>query len=138
MDDNQLPAPFADENDVIAHLDQALSLDDILDGCLVVILCDDELRPFGMLMLGEVPPEVPPHVVAQRWVGQLADHLEDPPGVIFARARAGRSFVVDEDRAWHEAMLTVCRERGMPLHAAFVVTQYAVVPFPAPLTSVGA
>ena len=137
MDDHELPPPLRSENDAADHLDAVLALEDIVDGCLALILCDlrdDHLQPLATVLLGEPPGDVSPETVCDRWLSALASHGAIPPVAVFGRARPGRSYVLDEDRAWHEAMVAACREHGLTLEAAFVVTQHAVIPFPGALT----
>ena len=141
MTTRELPPPLRTENDAAAHLDDVLCLEDIVEGCLVLTFCeahDDHLQPLATALLGELPHGLTPRDVCDRWVAALTCHGGVPPAVVFARAREGRSYVLDDDRAWHEAMLGSCREHDLVLEAAFVVTQHAVIPFPAPLSPDGA
>lgn len=137
MDDHDLPPPLRSECDAADHLDAVLALEDIVEGCLVLILCDvrdDELQPLVTVVLRELPDDVSPWSLCDRWVSALTAHGGIPPVAVFGRARAGRSYVLDEDRVWHDAMIAASREYGITLEAAFVVTQHAVIPFPGALT----
>lgn len=136
MTQRDLPPPLHTENDAVEHLEAVLALEDIVEGCLVLILCDpidDHLQPIATAILGELPPDLPPQSVCAEWVGALAGHGGVPPSVVFGRARAGRSYLLDEDRAWRDAVDAACREHGLTLEAAFVVTQHATIAFPGPL-----
>ena len=129
-----LRRPVAGEEDAADLVRSVLDLDDILSGSLLLFLCDEERRPTVPVLITDVPVTAEAGAVLDRWFAHLGEVLgPDGPCLVFARARPGRSFVVDHDRAWHDAVVRGCRRSGFPLLAAFVVTQHAVIPFPPPL-----
>lgn len=128
-----LPDPITSESAAADTLELLLDLDDIVDGSVLLLLCDRDLRPVTPVLISDVPSGGPETGTLEGWFERLGSHFgDDPPGVIFARARPGQSFVLDEDRQWHDAISRACAVQRMPLHWSFVVTQHAVVPFPAP------
>ena len=46
------------------------------------------------------------------------------------RGRSGSILLTDTDRAWHQALIEVCRRHGVPLLGTFLATPAAVRPFP--------
>jgi hypothetical protein len=111
-----------------------LDLDDIAAGALLLVMCDADHRPTVPVLITDLPATSSAAQVVGRWLHGVAGHLDtESLGVVMARARQGQSFVLDHDRAWHEAVLAACDESSMTLLHAFVVTPHAVIPFPPPV-----
>ena len=140
MTSDTLPTPF-DRRDPLHSEDDAaelvrllLDLDDIAAGSLLVVLCDAERRPTVPVLVTDLPATSSAHEVVGRWLHGVAEELDaESISIVLARARPGQSFVVDHDRAWHEAVLAACEQSSMSLLHAFVVTPHAVIPFPRPM-----
>lgn len=127
-------APIESEEDAAEVVRLLLDLDDIASGALLLLLCDSDRRPIMPVLVTDLPATSSAHEVVGRWLHGVADQLDaESLGIILARARPGQSFVVDHDRAWHEAVLAACEQSSMTLLHAFVVTPHAVIPFPRPL-----
>lgn len=135
------PVPYPPLRDPVTTEDAAaelvrslLGLDDIVSGSLLLLLCDHERRPTVPVLITDVPVTAPAGLVLDHWFEHVREVLaEDGQSLVFARARPGRSFVVDHDRTWHDAVVRGCSRSGIPLLRAFVVTQHAVIPFPPPI-----
>lgn len=134
------PAPRdpVESEDAAAELVRmTVGMDDIVAGSLLFFLCDAQRRPSVPVLITDVPVTAPVGAVLDRWFDHLEGMLEgEGASLVFARARRGRSFVLDHDRPWHDAVVRGCRRTGIELVAAFVVTQHAVVPYPPPLAAV--
>ncbi|KAB7746227.1 hypothetical protein GA707_01505 [Nostocoides sp. F2B08] len=127
-------APVDGEEDAAELVRLLLDLDDIASGALLLVLCDAERRPTVPVLVTDLPATSSAHEVVGRWLHGVAEQLgEQSIGIVLARARPGQSFVVDHDRAWHEAVLEACEQVSMTLLHAFVVTPHAVIPFPRPM-----
>lgn len=129
-----LHPPLRSEDDAAELVRAVIGLDDIASGSLLLFVCDIERRPAVPVLITDVPVTAPPGPALDHWF----EHLEGVLGssassLVFARARSGRSYVVDHDRGWHEAVVRGCARTGVPLLAAFLVTAHAVVPFPSPV-----
>lgn len=110
-----------------------LSLDDIVEGAVVLLLCDPQRRPVVPVLI-EVPPGTDPEQVLENLLADLGQmSSDDTPSLVFARARPGQSFILDDDRRWHDSVLAGCARSGISLLSAFVITQHAAVPFPPPV-----
>lgn len=129
--------PIQREADAAEVTRALLTLDDIAAGSVLFLMCDSGGDPITPVVVGALPADGPTTGAIERLFGEICAHVprEDRPGVIFARARLGQSFVLDSDREWHDAVAQACRQHGMRLHWAFVVSQHAVIPFPAPLAA---
>lgn len=122
------------EDDAADLVRSVLAIDDIVSGSLLLVLCDPERRPTVPVLITDVPVTASAGVVLDHWFEHLAEVAgETGPTLVFARARPGQSFVVDHDRGWHDAVVRGCARSGIPLLAAFVATQHAVIPFPPPV-----
>lgn len=129
-----LREPVTSEDDAAALVRSVLGLDDIVGGSLLLLLCDEDGRPTVPVLIADVPVTMTAEPVVERWFEQLGEVLADTgSALIFARGRAGQSFVLDHDRPWHDAVMRGCAQTGIELLAAFVVTAHAVVPFPTPV-----
>jgi hypothetical protein len=53
--------------------------------------------------------------------------------ILMARGRPGRPRATDEDRAWHERAIEVCRAHGVKLLGFHVATPHGVLRLPDPL-----
>ena len=127
--------PLDSEREAAELVRLLLDLDDIASGALLLVVCDDERRPVVPLVVTDLPPTAAAPEVVGRWLAGMAEQLDlDGGGIVMARARAGHGFVLDHDRAWHEAILAACAQAPLSLLHAFVVTPHAVVPFPEPLS----
>lgn len=127
-------APLESEDDAAELVRLLLDLDDIASGALLLLLCDADRRPTVPVLVTDLPATSSAQEVVGRWLHGVAEQLgKQSSGIVLARARPGRSFVIDHDRAWHEAVLTACAQASMTLLHAFVVTPHAVIPFPRPM-----
>lgn len=127
-------APVENEEDAAELVRLLLDLDDIASGALLFVLCDADRRPTVPVLVTDLPATSSAHEVVGRWLHGVAEQLDvESLGIVLARARPGQSFVVDHDRAWHEAVLAACEQSSMTLLHAFVVTPHAVIPFPRPM-----
>ncbi|MGA8045757.1 MAG: hypothetical protein WCA30_05765 [Dermatophilaceae bacterium] len=127
-------APVEDEEDAAELVRLLLDLDDIASGALLLVMCDADRRPTVPVLVTDLPATSSAHEVVGRWLHGVAEQLDvESLGIVLARARPGQSFVVDHDRAWHEAVLAACEQSSMTLLHAFVVTPHAVIPFPRPM-----
>ena len=54
--------------------------------------------------------------------------------VILGRGRPGGLLLTDEDRAWHQAVLDLCRRLGVPLIGVYLASPSGVRAFPLHLT----
>lgn len=126
--------PLVTEDDAAHLVRSVLDLDDIVSGSLLLFLCDPERRPTVPFLITDVPVTAAAGQVLDHWFEHLGEVIGAAgPSLVFARARPGQSFVVDHDRTWHDAVVRGCIRTGMPLVASFLVTQHAVIPFPAPI-----
>ncbi len=116
---------------------EILTLDDIAAGSVLLLVCDEPDGPIVPVVINDVPTDSPSGGAIERWFSQLWAHFPegDRPDLIFARARLGQSFILDRDREWHDAIARACAREGVVLHWAFVVTQHAVIPFPASVST---
>lgn len=130
------PDPVESEDAAADLVRLAVGLDDVVAGSLLFFLCDSQRRPSVPVLITDVPVTAPVGAVLDRWFDHLEGMLEgEDTSLVFARARPGRSFVLDHDRPWHDAVVRGCRRTGITLLSAFVVTQHAVVPYPPPLSA---
>ena len=126
--------PVAGEEDAAELVRLLLDLVDVASGALLLELCDADRRPVVPVLVTDLPATSSAHEVVGRWLHGVADQLGgEAISIVMARARPGQSFVVDHDRAWHDAVLAACGQASMTLLHAFVVTPHAVIPFPRPM-----
>lgn len=126
--------PIETESDAADLVRLVIGLDDVVCGSLLLFLCDADRRPTVPVLITDVPVTAPAGLVLDHWFQHLQGVLDEAgPSLVFARARPGKSFIVDHDRSWHDAVVRGCARSGMPLLAAFLVTQHAVTPFPPPV-----
>ena len=133
-DGPHLPLPALEtEEDAAELVHDCLTLDDIVARAVLLVFCDRDRRPIAPLLI-ETPQDADPAVLSDTLLPQIRAHgFDEVSSLVFARARAGRSYVLDEDRAWHDAVLRGCADAGMELLSSFVATQHAVIPFPQPI-----
>lgn len=128
--------PITAEHEAADLVRLVLGMDDIVSGSLLLFLCDPDGRPTVPVVITDVPVTAPAGPVLDHWFEHVHRMVLDAsPSLVFARARPGKSFIVDHDRGWHDAVVQGCARTGIRLLGAFVVTQHAVVPFPPPVTA---
>jgi hypothetical protein len=122
--------PVMTEEDAAELVRGVLEVDDIVRGSVLFFLCAADRRPVTPVLVTDVPVTAPASPVLSRWFSHLGSMIEEHgSSIVFARARPGQSFVLDHDRAWHDAVVAGCAAAGIPLLAAYLVTTHAVVPF---------
>jgi len=128
------------KRDTIITADNGAELFDLIldlqareDGCLGILLLDDDgrvLLPIVVHDLGtSTTVEQKVHAVGL-FLGQAA---EAGAAIAFCHGRPGRSFVTDEDRGWHEALITTARDLEVPVVGAWVAGDWGVRALPRPL-----
>ncbi|MDO5502461.1 MAG: hypothetical protein Q4G67_04725 [Actinomycetia bacterium] len=126
--------PITTEDQAAEVVHSLLSLDDVVRGALLMLLCDDDQRVTVPVLISDVGVTETPSPTIERWFEALEHSgIEMPATMIFARARPGQSFILDHDRAWQEAVLRAADAGNVDLLGSFVVTQHAVIPFPQPV-----
>lgn len=126
--------PIETESDAADLVRLVVGIDDVVSGSLLLFLCDADRRPTVPVVITDVPVTAPAGLALDHWFEHLGGMLDGVgPSLVFARARPGKSFIVDHDRSWHDAVVRGCARTGIPLLGAFVVTQHAVIPFPPPV-----
>ena len=127
--------PITTEQQAADLVRLVLDMDDIMSGSLLLFVCDADARPTVPVLITDVPVAAPAGLALDHWFEHLQGMVPDAlPSLVFARARPGRSFIVDHDRGWHDAVVHGCARTGIRLLGAFVVSQHAVVPSPPPVT----
>lgn len=101
------------------------------EGCLLIVLLDDQGLAQDPILVGEVDDSREP-AGARRFFDLLCTELGFP-ALILARGRPGGPMLTDSDRAWHQLFLDVCRAHDVRLAGAFLATPGEVRPFPSPL-----
>ncbi len=102
-------------------------------GCIGLMLCTADGHGISPVVIDQIPDDVPVRDVATSLRRVLEVVAESDGCVLAARGRPGTFLLTDEDRAWHEAMIAVCRDTGVRLLGAYVATMSTVRGLPEPL-----
>lgn len=97
------------------------------DGCLAIVLLDEEHRvvqPCVITDMGPADPKTLPRAV-RLFLGEV-----HPPAIVAALGRAGSPLFTDLDRQCHQVLVDVCREAGVDLLGFFVATAAALREMP--------
>ncbi|MFC7492335.1 MULTISPECIES: hypothetical protein [unclassified Knoellia] len=100
---------------------------DRAEGCLAILLLDDEHRCVQPVLITELGPADPTTLGSP--IRVMLDELR-PPAVVAALGRQGSPLFTDTDRSCHQVLVEVCREVGVDLVAAYVATEHAVRELP--------
>lgn len=102
-------------------------------GCFTAMLCDDMDRGRQPICLKELGRGAAPDPMADL-LGMVLPLLTQTGGsILMARGRPGRLLATDEDRAWHERAIELCRAHGVKLLGFHVATTHGVLRLPDPL-----
>jgi len=115
------PIVRADAVDLfVGHVDR-------IDGCLAIVLLDDEHRIVQPVLITEMGEADPPMLA-----GPLRTLLTEvrPPAIVGALGRTGSPLFTDTDRACHQVLVDLCRELGIALLGAYVATDNLVRELP--------
>jgi hypothetical protein len=104
----------------VGHHDRA-------DGCLAIILLDDDHRVLQPVLITEMGV-ADPGALAEP-VRLLLDQTR-PPAVVVALGRTGSPLFTDNDRACHQVLVDLCRELRVELVGAYVATDHGVRELP--------
>ncbi|WP_392542888.1 hypothetical protein [Oryzobacter telluris] len=102
-------------------------------GCVAFLLAGPDLTLAQPVVIGDVPADADPAVIAPFLAHFGPDLGEAVSGLVFVRGRPGSALLTDSDRQWHETVLEACRTSGLRLVGAFLATASTVRSFPAPL-----
>ncbi|HRW17944.1 MAG TPA: hypothetical protein P5181_03765 [Dermatophilaceae bacterium] len=99
-------------------------------GTVVVILCNPAGRMLQPMAITDVPLDSPAD--KRRFAEGITDLVAHFPEttLVLVRTRVGKAGVVDDDREWHHALVTVCRERSITLIGVAVATPAGVWALP--------
>lgn len=96
-------------------------------GCLVLLMLDGAHRCEVPVLVDAMGPPDPERV--RRVVERVLEELP-VPAVVAALGRPGSPLFTDGDRACHQVVVDLCRERGVDLLATFVATDNVVRELP--------
>ena len=130
----ELP-PLLTDDDILCRV-ETLIAPALRDGTLWLLFLDGDQRQSPVLAPIEDLPPLPDRLVdALGGVleGVLPDLATDmgPGSVVLVRERLGPGTVLAADRAWADALATMCRARDVVLRGIYLVTPTATRPLPA-------
>jgi hypothetical protein len=105
------------------------------DGCVGLMVCDEEHRGIVPIVLSDVP-----HDADLEALGALLDLIlplvvARGGSLLMGRGRPGGGVPTDADRAWHQRTIDACRAHGVRLLGFHVATRDGVAALPEPLTT---
>lgn len=105
------------------------------DGCVGLMVCDEQHRGIVPIVLSDVPPDA--DVGALTAVLDMILPLVVTRGgsILLGRGRPGGGVPTDTDRAWHQQSIDSCRAHGVRLLGFHVATRDGVTALPEPLTA---
>lgn len=102
-------------------------------GCLGLMICDADGIGVTPVVIDAVPADLEP-AAQVRPLRTVLEAVADADGtVVAARGRPGTFLLTDTDRAWHDAVVAVCRQTRVRLLGAYVATSSTVRALPSPL-----
>ena len=136
----RLPAPrdlppLLTDDDIRCRV-ETLIAPALRDGTLWLFFLDGDQRQSPVLAPIEDLPPMPDGLVDNLGgvlEGVLPGLATDmgPGSVVFVRERLGPAHVLAADRAWADALATMCRARDVVLRGIYLVTPTATRPLPA-------
>lgn len=142
MSFKDLPSKDPRELDLSDHTHAADVIDLItLDedrsvGCFSVVLCDSDNRGLQPICLNELDATSRADAMAELLELVLPIVKGASGSVLMARGRTGPLRATDEDRAWHERAIDLCRVHEVRLLGFHVATPQGVIRLPDPLDAV--
>lgn len=115
-------------------VDLILDHDDREAGSIGIMLCDARGHGLQPIVVGEVPADLAPDRLGRDLEPVLAIVAEHDGMVILGRGRPGGLLLTDEDRAWHQSVLDLCRRLGVGLIGTYLASPAGVRAFPLHLT----
>ncbi|KGN38872.1 hypothetical protein [Knoellia subterranea] len=100
---------------------------DRVEGCLALVLLDDEHRCVQPVLIGEMGSVDPEELRVP--VTMMLEQLR-PPAVVAAIGRDGSALFTDRDRSTHQILVDITRDVGVDLLATYVATENAVRELP--------
>lgn len=108
-------------------VDLFVSQADREDGCLAIVLLDEEHRVVQPCVITEMGPAEPAELPGV--LRTLFDHVQ-PPAVVLALGREGSALFTDLDRQCHQVLVDLCARTRIDLLGFFVATGAAVREMP--------
>lgn len=102
-------------------------------GCFTAMLCNGENQGRQPLCLKELDAETPAGAMAELLELVLPILVHAGGSILLARGRPGPLRATDEDRAWHQRAIELCREHGVRLLGFHIATPQGVRRLPDPL-----
>ncbi|CCH78180.1 conserved hypothetical protein [Nostocoides japonicum T1-X7] len=102
-------------------------------GSFALMICSADDIGVKPVVIDAIPEDLPHQELAATLRSVLDLVAATEGSVVVARGRPGTFLLTDEDRAWHESMIAVCRAAGVRLLGAYVATSSTVRALPAPL-----
>lgn len=105
------------------------------DGCLGIMVCDEDDRGVLPIVLSDVPHDGDIKAVATLFDLVLPLVVERGGSLLVGRGRPRGGIPNDLDRAWHQQTLDSCAAHDVPLLGFYLATRDGVFPLPEPLAA---
>ncbi|GAA2154405.1 hypothetical protein [Humibacillus xanthopallidus] len=105
------------------------------DGCVGLMVCDEEHRGILPIVLSDVPHDADLRALAALLDMILPLVVARSGSLLMGRGRPGGGVPTDADRAWHQQSIDACRAHGVRLLGFHVATRDGVTALPQPLAA---
>ncbi|HET7398970.1 MAG TPA: hypothetical protein VFJ94_10655 [Intrasporangium sp.] len=127
--------PLTDARVAADVIDLIIGDQDRADGCVGVMVCDDQHRGIQPVVVSDVP-----HDADSSGLAQLLDLLlplvaSNGGSVLVGRGRPRGGVPNDLDRQWHQQAIDSCAAHGVRLLGFYLATRDGVFPLPEPLVA---
>ena len=127
--------PLTDRRIAADVIDLLIGDGDRSDGCVALMVCDEEHRGILPIVLSDVPHDADLSALVSLLDLLLPLVVERGGSLLMGRGRPGCGVPTDVDRAWHQRTIESCRAHGVRLLGFHVATRDGVTALPEPLTA---
>ncbi len=103
---------------------------DRIDGAVCAVLCRPDLTMLQPILVADIPAEPSPRECRSFVELVLTELGLEVGALVLALGRPCGSVPTDTERTWHQVAIDVCRERDIPLLAAYLATCDGVTELP--------
>lgn len=111
-------------------IDLVVRESDRIDGAVCALLCRPDFTMLQPVLVADIPDEPSPPACRAFLDLVLTGFGPEVGAVILALGRAAGTVPTDTERTWHQVTIDICREKGVPLLAAYLATCDGVTELP--------
>ena len=129
--------PLTDRRVAADVIDLIIGDTDRANGCVALMICDDEDRGIQPILLDDVPPDADASRLGQLLSMLLPLVADNNGSVLIGRGRSRGTMPDDVDRAWHQLAVDRCATHEVVLLGFYLATGDGVFRLPESLPATG-